>query len=393
MDLQTKEKKFFLATEEPENIQVARTKGDFIFDVHGKRYIDFNMGWCVGNLGWGRKEIRPNGATSRIPDYIAPGYRYKRWAELAELLASITPAGLQKSIRTTGGTESVEAAMQIAMLYTGRSKFLSVEGSYHGNSIATLSIGASENREQFKNLLPNCLKIAPPLDNKAVAKAERKLKNRDIAAFIMEPVICNLGVMIPEHAFMKRLGELCKRYGTLLVMDEVACGFGRTGKLFACEHFEIEPDILCTAKAITGGYAPMGACHTTEVIANRVLKDDFQFYSTYGWHPFAVEAAIANIRYWKKNKNSILRNVTVVSQYFTDRLSQMKFKKPVTLRIMGLAIGIDVGNERYADQIQQKCLKKGLLFTTQGQTISLFPALTLRKPVAEEGLNILEGCL
>lgn len=393
MNLQTKEKKFFISGEETEDLQVAKTKDEYVFDANGKRYIDFTAGWCVGNLGWGKEEIKSKMGQAATPDYIMPGYHYKGWVEHAELLASIAPAGLQKSIRTTGGTESVEAAMQMAMLYTGRAKFLSVEGSYHGNSLATLSIGSSENRRLFKTLLPDCLKINPPLANKAVANVERLLKNKDIAAFIMEPVICNLGVLIPEHAFMKKIDELCRHYGTLLVMDEVASGFGRTGKLFACEHFEIAPAILCTAKAITGGYAPMGACLTTVNIADKVEKAGFQFYSTYGWHPAAVEAAIANIRYWIKNEKEILKNVESLSQTFTDRLTQMKFKKGVTLRIIGLAIGIDVGNESYANRIQQNCLKKGLLFTTQEQTLTLFPCLTMRKEVAEDGLHILESCL
>src|SRR3954467_1498029 len=223
MKQRAREAQFFIPGEDPEDIQVTRTTGECIYDQHGKRFIDFNAGWCVGNLGWKRKEIWSGIDAAKIPDYIAPGYHYKGWVDLAELLASIAPGDLQKSVRATGGTEAVEAAMQIAMLYTGRTKFLSVEGSYHGNSIGTLSIGSSENREQFKNLLPNCIKIKPPLDDKAAAKVEARLKNKDIAALIMEPVICNLGVMVPEHAFMKRIGDLCRRYGTLLVIDEVAC--------------------------------------------------------------------------------------------------------------------------------------------------------------------------
>jgi acetylornithine/succinyldiaminopimelate/putrescine aminotransferase len=393
MKQQLKEERFFMSTEDPDDIQVMRTVDEFIYDQHGKRYIDFNAGWCVGNLGWKTKEIQSKINVAKVPDYIAPGYHYQGWVDLAELLASIAPGELQKSVRATGGTEAVEAAMQIAMLYTGRTKFLSVEGSYHGNSIGTLSIGSSENREQFKNLLPNCIKIKPPLDDKAAEKVEARLKNKDVAALIMEPVICNLGVMIPEHAFMKTISALCRRYGTLLVIDEVACGFGRTGKLFACEHFEIQPDILCLAKAITGGYVPMGTCITTEKIASKVLKKGFKFYSTYGWHPLAVEAAIATIQYWKKNKEKILRNVTVLSQCFSDRLSQMKFKNGATLRILGLAIGIEVSNPNYADRIQQKCLKKGLLSTTEENTLTFFPPLTMRKEIAEEGLEILESCL
>lgn len=393
MKQQSREQQFFLSTEEPEDIQVVRTTDEFIYDHLGKRYIDFNSGWCVGNLGWRRKEIQSKINPAKVPGYIAPGYHYKGWVDLAELLASIAPGELQKSVRATGGTEAVETAMQIAMLYTGRTKFLSVEGSYHGNSIGTLSIGSSENREQYKNLLPNCIKIKPPLNDDAADKVEARLKKKDIAALIMEPVICNLGVMIPEHAFMKRISALCRRYGTLLVIDEVACGFGRTGKLFACEHFEIEPDVLCVAKAITGGYAPMGACITTAKIASKALKNGFQFYSTYGWHPLAVEAAIANIRYWIKNKRKILDNVTALSQCFTEGLSQMNFKNGVTLRIMGLAVGVEVSDPKYAEGIQQKCLKKGLLFSTQENTLTLFPPLTMKQATAEEGLKILESCL
>jgi acetylornithine/succinyldiaminopimelate/putrescine aminotransferase len=389
----SKEEQFFISTEEPEDIEVARTEDEFIYDNHGKRYIDFNAGWCVGNLGWKRSEIQSAINAAEIPDYIAPGYHYKGWIDLAELLASIAPGELQKSVRATGGTEAVEAAMQIAMLYTGRKKFISVEGSYHGNSLGTLSIGSSENRKQFKNLLPNCLKIQPPLNDKVADKMEARLKNKDIAALIMEPVICNLGVLIPEQAFMKRISALCKRYGTLLVIDEVACGFGRTGKLFACEHFDLEPDILCLAKAITGGAMPLGACMTTAKIANKALKNGFQFYSTYGWHPLAVAAATANMRYWIENKEAILGNVAELSQYFTDRLSQMKFKKDATLRILGLAIGVEVSDPKYATRIQQNSLKKGLLFTTQEKTLTFFPPLTMRQAIAEEGLEILESSL
>jgi len=393
MKIQTREKQYFMSTEDPDDILVTRTTDDFIYDQQGKRYIDFNSGWCVGNLGWHRKEIQSKLNLRKIPDYISPGYHYQGWVDLAELLASITPGDLQKSVRATGGTEAVEAAMQIAMLYTGRSKFISVEDSYHGNSIGTLSIGSSENREKFKNLLPNCIKIKPPLDDDAADKVETRLKNKDIAALIMEPVICNLGVMIPEDAFMKRVRASCSRYGTLLVIDEVACGFGRTGKLFACEHYDIQPDILCLAKAITGGVAPLGACVTTAKVAHKALKKGFQFYSTYGWHPLAVEAAIANIRYWIKNKEKILGNVAELSQCFTDRITQMKFKLDATLRIKGLAIGLDVSNVKYAERIQQKSLKKGLMFTTEEKTLTFFPPLTMKQSVAEKGLEILESCI
>ena len=317
---------------------------------------------------------------------------YKPWAELAELLADLTPGKLKKSFRATGGTEAVEIALQVAMAYTKRRKFISLEDSYHGNSIATLSIGATENKRKFKNLLPNCHKIKPPLDHKAAEKVERLLRGKDVAAFIMEPVILNLGVLIPNKEFMTTLRQLCTKYGTLLILDEVATGFGRTGKLFASEHFEIEPDIMTIAKAITGGYAGMGATITTEEIG-KAVRDEVSIYSTYGWHPLSVDAAIANLRYIRKHKARLLKNVMEMSDYFMARLSQVEFKHPATVRVKGLAIGVDVGDADYASQFVDKCRRAGLLITDDDESLTIFPALNINQKVAREGLDILKNCL
>src|SRR5688572_33053872 len=153
------------------------------------------------------------------------------------------------------------------MIHTGRRALLSLEGSYHGNSLAGLSIGASDNRERIKNLLPYCGKITPPLDAKALRRIEQRLKRREVAAFIVEPISINLGVLIPEKEIIRRVRDLCRHYGTLFIADEVASGFGRTGRVFACEHFELDPDMLCVAKAMSGGLAPIGAVIATATIA------------------------------------------------------------------------------------------------------------------------------
>ena len=122
------------------------------------------------------------------------------------------------------------------------------------------------------------------------------MKRRDVAAIIMEPISINLGVLIPEKDAIRRIRDLCRRYGTLFVADEVACGFGRTGRLFACEHFDLDPDMLCVAKAMSGGLAPIGAVIATAAIATSMEENDGAFYSTYGWHPRSVAAAIAALR-------------------------------------------------------------------------------------------------
>lgn len=161
MKLRQLDRRYLARESEPEDIQVVRTEGCYVYDERGRRYIDFLAGWCVGNFGWGHREItkRPR---RRRPDYVNPEYLYRPWVELAQLLAEITPGKLEKTFRATGGSEAVDIALQIAMASTGRRKFVSVEGSYHGNTIGTISVAGSEGREPYPNRLSNCLTIAPP---------------------------------------------------------------------------------------------------------------------------------------------------------------------------------------------------------------------------------------
>jgi adenosylmethionine-8-amino-7-oxononanoate aminotransferase len=383
-----KERKF-LARDMKAELQVRKAEGSFIFDEKGKRYIDFVMGWSVGNLGWANRDLTRRIRSYNGPDYVYPGYSYKPWTELAQLLVSITPGRLAKCFRATGGSEAVEIALQAAMAHTEREKFLSLEGSYHGDTLGALSVGSSEYRKQYKNLLRSCQKIRLPLNTTALDDIKSHLKKRDVAAFIMEPISLSLGVLIPQKSFMIELQKMCKKYETLLIMDEVATGFGRTGKMFASEHFDLKPDILCLGKAITGGVAGLGATVTTRAVAESMEKKG-TLYSTYGWHPLGVQAAIANVRYFMERGKKLLRHVAEMSDHFRTRLSYFPFKQPVTLRIQGLAIGIDVGDEQYAEKIQLRSRKKGLLISTEGSVLLLLPALNVDRATVDKALNILE---
>jgi adenosylmethionine-8-amino-7-oxononanoate aminotransferase len=142
----------------------------------------------------------------------------------------------------------------------------------------------------------------------------------------MEPIVLNLGVLIPDADFMERVQQLCRRYGTLLVMDEVATGFGRTGKLFASEHFGIEPDVVCLAKAISGGHAGMGATVVTRDVADSLAEAESAYWSMYGWHPISVAAAIANIAYLRKNQKRLLSNVLEMGEFFRGHLARMELE-------------------------------------------------------------------
>lgn len=370
-------------------LDIVGANGNKLIASDGRHYIDFTMGWCVGNFGWNHAPVQDAIRDFDGPPYIYPGYHYRPWEELAEMLVRIAPGKLAKVYRATGGTEAVEIALQLAMAYTKRGKFISIEGAYHGNSIATGSIG-EYSRETYPNLLSNCQKISPPLNEEKLEELEAALKSKDVAAFIMEPIVCNLGVIVPEAAFIQGAKKLCEQYGTLFIADEVACGFGRTGKLFACEHFKLEPDILCLAKAITGGYAPMGAVLTTADIAGEVKEE---YYSTYGWHPLSVAAALANLRWLEEHEDSLLEHAEDIADMIEEGVSEIEFPKPVAVHGKGLAIGIDVGDAEYASALKERCREAGLLFTTSDSRLVFFPALTIGRKTVAEALDIFEHCV
>ena len=371
------------------DFHVARAAGNYLIDTRGKRYVDFVMGWCVGNFGWGDPELERRIERFRGPDYVYPDYSYRPWEELATLLARIAPGNLTKCFRATGGSEAVELAIQAAMLHTKRHAFVSLEDSYHGNTFGAMSVAGSEYREKFPRLLPNCHKITPPLDDDALDRIETRLKRRDVAAFIMEPVSMNLGVCIPEPGFMEGLRALCTRYRTLLILDEVACGFGRTGKIFATEHFDIEPDIVCIAKAISGGVAGMGAMLATPAVG-KTMESKGEFYSTYGWHPRSTDVAIASIRRIIRDKRMMLAQVAQMSDYFRERIGEIEFESKMTLNMIGLAIGLHFDDDDYADELTDRCRRNGLLVASQSPDVLLLPALNIDRRTASRGLNILE---
>ena len=388
MDLLNLDRKFLGRDGTCVRVEYFKSKGNYIIDSKRKKFIDFLSGWNVGNVGWGVKEIRKEIRDFEGPEYVDPYSLYKPWVDLAELLSEITPGKLVKSFRATGGPEAVEIALQASMLHTKRQKFVANKYSYHGHSIGTMSL---MKRPGFNFL--DSYQIEAPLDAKAGKEVEKLLSKGDVAAYISEPIIMNLGVEIPTQEYWIIVQNACKKYGTVLIVDEVATGFGRTGKLFASEHYNLKPDIMCLGKALTGGYGALGATIMTEELA-KSMEVDFSFYSTFGWHPLNTTATIANIKYLLKNKNSILKNVAEMSKYFSDRLSIMKFKHDPTIRIKGLAIAVEFREAGYAQEIVNKSLKNHLLLSTLTPFIfTIFPPLTIDKNTAEKGLEILENCI
>jgi acetylornithine/succinyldiaminopimelate/putrescine aminotransferase len=383
-DVARKDRKFLGRFDAASDIEVVGAHGSRIRDARGKTYIDFLSGHCVCNLGWSPPEIVARVHAFDGPTYVSPDMLYEPWAELAEQLVDIAPGDLAKVYRCVSGTEAVELAMQLAVAATGRHKFVSIEGAYHGNSFGARSIGD----EPLDAHLTGCKHLTPPLDASALDRLETQLKDREVAAFILEPIITNLAVLVPGGDFMREVVALCHRHGTLVVADEVASAFGRTGTLFASEHYDFAPDIMTLAKAITSGVAPLGATLVTADVA-KAIDDDFDFYSTYGWQPLAVEAALATQQYWREHKAELLRNVQERSDELRHRLSIMDFATAdVELRIQGLTIGVGVGDEDYAQRVARDCHEHGLIVQASGDSLVMFPPLTLDHATLDEALDI-----
>ena len=368
--------------------EVIRTEGCRVFTSDGRGAIDFQSGWCVGNLGWTMPEIERALSDFDGPAYVYPGHHYAPWEELAQSLLKIAPPGLRRCFRATGGSEAVEIALQAAMLHTGRARFVTIEDCYHGNTLGPRSIGDAETRSAFPRLgLPSPRTIKPPLDEARLAQVETALKPRDVAAMILEPVICNLGALVPEPAFMRGVQDLCRRHGTLLILDEVATGFGRTGRMFAAELSGVRPDILTLAKAITAGFAQMGATLMNAAVAESMLE--VGAYSTYGWHPRSTAAALANLAWWRDNGEKLLAHDRKINELFVKRLGALG-RGPVQGE--GLALGVPAGGEEEAEMIKARCQKAGLLVAAEGDVVTLFPPLVIDEATAIEGLDILERC-
>jgi acetylornithine/succinyldiaminopimelate/putrescine aminotransferase len=227
------------------------------------------------------------------------------------------------------------------------------------------------------------------LNAEAIAQVRNLLIRQDVSAVIIEPVLTHPGIHVPETAFMQELRKICDETGTLLALDEVATGFGRTGKTFGFEHHGIIPDILCLAKALSGGQAAIGATMTTEKIGSAV-EGEVSAYPTYGWHPLSTEASIASTQYFIRNKSKILSNVAKISELLKNQISQMKFRNEIKIHSLGLAMSIDVGDKSYAQKITDKCLGNGLLIEYNQSNIMLFPSLVMDEETATKGLEKLK---
>lgn len=334
-------------------------EGSIIRDIDGKEYIDCLGGYGVFSLGHRHPKVIE--AVKKQLDSMPLSSKVlfnKQMADLSALLADITPGELQYSFIGNSGTEAVEGALKLARIHTGRNKIISTVNSFHGKSLGALSAtGRNLFRDPFKPLLDGFHHV--PFND---AEAIKSSIDEETAAVIIEPIQGEGGIIVPSDDYLPAVRSLCDKYGALLICDEVQTGLGRTGKMFAVDHYEVVPDILTTAKALGGGVMPIGAFTAKPAIWDKYITSPFLHTSTFGGNPLACAAAIAGIRVLQEEK--LAERSAKTGAYFLEKLNALQQAFPDVIqevRGKGLMIGIELTKEGIGGLLMSEMINKGIL--------------------------------
>lgn len=312
-----------------------------IEDINGNKYIDFLGGYGSLNIGHSNPHVVETlELLKNKPNLIHIGFN-PYTAVLASNLSNLTGRKLTRSFFCNSGAEAVESALKLGRAATGKSKLVYCQNSYHGKTFGALSVSG---RNQYKKVFDPLLQYCEEVKFGDISSLEEKIKDKMAAAFILEPIQGEGGIIVPPDNYLRQVRELCTKYETLLIIDEVQTGLGRTGKMFAYEHEEIIPDILCLAKSLGGGIIPIGAYITTEDIYQKAygeIDKCMLHSSTFGGNAYACSAAIAAIDVILKE--NLPQKTEEKGIYLKEKLTQMKEKYSVIkeIRGKGLLIGLE----------------------------------------------------
>ena len=405
---------------------ITKGEGCYVFDKEGRAYLDFVAGVTRPvHVGYGRKDLAEAimQQATELAYFTPMNFTNPRALELSEELALLTPNKIDNFLFVCDGSEAVESAMKLAKQYhqykgeKQRFKVISRRGAYHGvTSLALRALGTVLPMRQYMEPLapgsvfvesPYCYRCPMHLEypdcELACAKEVRRIIEFEgtdqISAFIGEPIQQGFGALAPPPEYWPIIRDICNDYGVLLIIDEVICGFGRTGRWFGIEHFGIQPDIMTMAKGISSGYVPLGAVGCTDQVIDPI--DTFEHLHTYANHPVACAAGLKNIEIIK-NEMLIERSVKV-GKYLLDQLKSLEEHSIVgEVRGSGLWIGIDFTTDKKTrglfpvkrlNSLVDRAQLKGLLIKSMGLALELAPPLTIEKSEIDKGVKILHECI
>ncbi len=378
--------KYVIGCYTKEDLVFVRGKGSYLWDLNGEKYLDFFPGWAVSGLGHCYPEIVKAIKKQASTLIHIPNNYYHPWQAIcAKEIVDISFDG--KVFFCNSGAEANEAAIKLSRLYgksKGRYKIISMENSFHGRTLATVTLtGQKKYNEPFKPL-PEGFDYVPFNDFDALRK---KVDNKTVAIFL-ELIQGEGGINVIDKDYLEKVNILCKEKDILLVFDEVQTGFGRTGEFFAYQHFGIVPDIMTLAKTLGGGF-PIGAMIAKKEVADLMVPGTHA--STFGGSPLACASAIAVIKTIKEKK--LLEKVRKNGKYLREKLEKLKEKYNFIKKVKGMGLMLAVELEMDGKEFYKKCLEKKLLLNcTHGNVIRIMPALTVKKKEIDEAVEIMDEC-
>jgi taurine--2-oxoglutarate transaminase len=408
-------------------IAVAGAEGRHFWDYEGNRYLDFAS--QLVNVNIGHQHPKVVAAIKEQADRlctIGPPMASESRSRLGRLLEEVTPGDLCMSFFTNGGAEANENAIKLARLYTGRNKIIARYRSYHGATHGSITLTGDPRRWPTEPGMPGVVRMFDPYTYRCPAghpdpcpvctgapHLEEILEYEGphtVAAVILETVTGTNGIIPPPDGYLQAIREVCDRHGILLILDEVMAGFGRTGRWFACDNWDVVPDILTVAKGINSGYVPIGAMVIRKHLADWVRGRFFPGGLTYAGHPLACASAVASIEAFREE--GIVENAAEVGAYLGERLRGLQESHPSIGEVRGLGCfwGIELVKNRETKEMlvpfngggeaalpvtrmAKAALERGLYLMTHWNVVMAVPPLTITRDEVDEGIAALDEAL
>jgi taurine--2-oxoglutarate transaminase len=408
-------------------LPVAGAEGRYFWDYEGKRYLDFAS--QLVNVSIGHQHPKLVAAIKEQAEKlctIGPPMANDKRSELARLISEATPGDLDHTFFTNGGAEANENAVKVARWATGRHKVIARYRSYHGATAGAVTLTGDPRRWHAEPGLAGVVRMLDPYtyrcpaghpDPCPVCTGSPHLEEilsyegaHTVAAVILETIVGTNGVIVPPDGYLQAVREVCDRHGILLILDEVMAGFGRTGRWFACEHWDVVPDILTTAKGINSGYVPLGAMTVRDHVYESIRDRFFGGGLTYSGHPLACAAGVASIEAFREE--GIVENAAAMGAVFARELAGLAARHPSIGEVRGLGCfwGLELVRNRATREplvpfngsgeaaepvarLAKAALERGLYLMTHWNVVMVCPPLTITREELDEGVAVLDDVL
>lgn len=409
-------------------IAVERAEGVYLYDYNGKRYLDFSSGLMNVNIGHGNQRVT-QAVVKQMQEvsYVTPSCATKVRGELGKKLASITPKGMNKTLFTVCGASSIDNAIKLARLYTGRHKIIARYRAFHGASYGAMTTGGDPRKlasdaQQMPNVVhvedPYCYRCpfgqkAESCEQLCIAHVQRVVEfegPENIAAIVMEGESGSSGCIKYPPGYLKSIRAICDKYGILLIADEVMSGFGRTGKWFGVDYHGVIPDMIATAKGITAGYLPLGALIVSDKIAKHFDDHVLWLGLTYSAHPVSCAAALETLQIYEDE--NLIENCAEMGRYIDQRMEEIKQRHPSIgdFRNTGLLGCIELVKNRTTkepmapfnakpnemeimNKVAARIKELGMYAFVRWNYVFIAPPLSITREQVDEGLAIIEDAI